>query len=227
MSAFYSIIPSRNTRKAQPLGKSGQIMLSIAGFICLIVGIFVINTNYKTVKNGYTITGKIVDLIRSDNAYFPVIEFTPKNSETSIRHKMNTGSSTYANSLGENIELIISQDPQNPKIIIKSFLGIWFLPLILLFIGTIMILVGRIPSQRNETTNTPEDPIENLKKIENLCKQIEATYRSKGLSKEETIRNVNKIKNICQYAPDKDKIRMLEQTLKFIPLVKIKPSQHF
>ncbi len=93
-------------------GGLGLILPAIAGVLYL--------NEQKFLSRAEQVTGTVVDLDRSDDAYCPVIEFQTKRGEP-VRYYGNVCSSPPSYDLGERVDVVY--DPQNIRHV--QMTGFW------------------------------------------------------------------------------------------------------
>lgn len=124
----------------------GRIFMGVGGVMLVIVA-FILYSNYSFSKRAEPIKVKVVEYrsyeSRNDNGSYttmftPVYQYEYKGKP--YTYVSTTSSSSQEFQAGEWVDALV--DPQNPnEILVDSFMGKWFLPLLLGFMG---ILFGGI-----------------------------------------------------------------------------------
>jgi len=124
--------------------KVNTLIFSVLGVGLLIGAVYSANNSYEF-KNAASLTqGKVVDYIKrrsnDGTTYAPVIEFvTEKN--TTVEFTSSSSSSYRSYSIGDKIDVLyLENNPNNARI--NSFMSLWFLPIILGFIGSVFFGIG-------------------------------------------------------------------------------------
>jgi hypothetical protein len=109
----------------------------VLGVGLLVGGVFAYRSTRAFLSSAVPAEGTIVAYAESrssegDLAYYPIISFAPKDGPK-VEFQSETGGSRRG-PLGERVEILY--DPRNPhRAEIRSFLALWFVPLLLLALG--------------------------------------------------------------------------------------------
>ncbi|QHG14682.1 DUF3592 domain-containing protein [Nostoc sp. ATCC 53789] len=121
------------------------------GSIIAVTGIMIALNTRSFVTSAIPAQGTIIDLVqrsstdkkgRSSYAYYPVIKFTARSGETTV-FESNSGSNPPEFAKGQQVEILYSPEKPNSAMI-KSWLSLWFLPVMLTGLGSIFALVGGV-----------------------------------------------------------------------------------
>lgn len=127
----------------------GGIFMGVGGIMLTIVA-FVLYSNYNFSQRAETIKAKLIDYqsyeSRNDNGssttmYTPVFQYEYKGQ--SYTHISTTSSSSREFQIDQMVNVLV--DPENPhEILVDSFMGKWFLPLLLGIMGMVFGGLGFI-----------------------------------------------------------------------------------
>src|SRR5262245_9678764 len=125
------------------------VMLILLGSVVLGVGLliggaFAYRSTRAFISSAVPAEGTIVAYAESrssegDLSYHPVVAFTPKDGPK-VEFQSTSGGS-HRGPLGERVEILY--DPHNPhRAEIRSFIALWFAPLLLLALGLGFVIIG-------------------------------------------------------------------------------------
>lgn len=145
-------------------GVVGTIFMSIGG-IMLAVVVYLSISNYQFSQRAVSVKGKVIDyetyLSRGENGstttmYTPTFQY--KFGGKTYTYKSNTSTSNQEYEIDESIDVLV--DPKEPQeILIDTFWGKWFLPMLLAFMGLLFsglgYLVYRFLRNKKTTMSAP------------------------------------------------------------------------
>ncbi len=131
-----------------------NIVLLLLGIVFLIFGIIQFFKAKKLVANGVTVSAKIIEIRQKESqsqdadgftttsySYAPVFEFEAKDGK---KYTVESGHG-FANKnkfkIGDMVDVVyLEEKPQSASI--KKFGSLWSLPLILIFVGVMLVAVS-------------------------------------------------------------------------------------
>jgi Protein of unknown function (DUF3592) len=122
----------------------GSTILLFLGIATLIAGLLMFENIFTRAKSGVQTTAIVIEIERiADNegvAYKPTFSFrTSDNKEVIVKHYLSSNPSYYQ--IGETVPIIY--DAKNPtSIILPSFVGRYFWPIILISIAIIAFVLS-------------------------------------------------------------------------------------
>lgn len=88
------------------------ITMLIIGVVFTVVGVILRRKRARILGNGIKVKGEVVEIVKVDNNYYPVIEF-PTDGKGLVTQKYNIGQSNSAYFKGDKVTLIY--DPAKPS----------------------------------------------------------------------------------------------------------------
>jgi Protein of unknown function (DUF3592) len=127
-------------------------LLSVVGAVFLILGIRSFVRTRRFVSRALSATGTVTDVkIRTSTSHssegsrirrYPVVRFRTQDGRT-VETESETGTSSFSRRPGERVEVLY--DPLRPEEArIKSFMMLWFAPLIFSVLGFFMFVFGTL-----------------------------------------------------------------------------------
>lgn len=121
-----------------------KYVFSAVGSVCLILFIVLSITTIQFIARATTATGTVVSYEttrgESGTMYKPVVQFKTVDGKT-ISFTSKVGSSSRSYDYHQEVKVLY--DPESPgNASIKSFLGLWFLPMILGILGCVSSAIG-------------------------------------------------------------------------------------
>ena len=137
----------RKKHKTTPIGLG--IILLLVGITATGGGIHLGLDRWQFIQNASTAVGKVVDFesttTTSDGTtsttYAPIIQFTPANSNVTIKFTDDFGSSSPSEQAGDKVPVLYLADEPSEAIMDKGWLN-WFAPGLLSIIGIFFTLIG-------------------------------------------------------------------------------------
>jgi hypothetical protein len=127
----------------------GGIFMSL-GIIMLAVAAYFVVSNYEFSERAITVKGKVIDYDsyvsidddgRSTTMYTPTFEYEFQGKTYTYKSSTSTSSKDYE--LNEFVDVLV--DPEEPaEVLIDSFWMIWFVPILLGFLGTLFTGLGSL-----------------------------------------------------------------------------------
>jgi len=128
-----------------------NILLLIIGLALLILGIVLVMKNIKLSKNGVKMEADIVEVLKkkqtstdpdgyssTTDMYYPV--FSYKYNDQEYTKKSNSGVSNKRKyQVGNKINIVFMEETPE-KVKVKNMFNMWLLPIILSFVGIVMVI---------------------------------------------------------------------------------------
>jgi hypothetical protein len=113
---------------------------SLVGICMLLVSYFIYSETKSFIAGASEGNGKVIDLVRSDGTYHPVVEFTSSTGKR-IEITSSVGSHPPSYRVGESVTVLY--DPSNPhNAQLSGFMDLWFGFLVLVGLGLAFASVG-------------------------------------------------------------------------------------
>jgi cytochrome c-type biogenesis protein CcmH/NrfF len=130
------------------------VVLGVAGAVCLVVGVRNFVRTRRFVNQASSTTGRVTDVKtrtrrshtssgpRVSTYRYPVVRFQTQDGQ-SVEFESETGTNTFSQKPGEQVEVLY--DPLRPEQArIKSFMMLWFGPLIFSVVGFFLLVFGSL-----------------------------------------------------------------------------------
>jgi len=96
----------------------------------------------RQLANSERVTGTVVDLVSgSGNGAYPLVEYSYKGQQRTVSGGVTSSPPVYE--LGEQVGIYVPNDPTQ-EVLIDSLTELWFVPLILSFIGFVFVFIGGV-----------------------------------------------------------------------------------
>ncbi len=116
-----------------------KIFVGIGLLLWAIAGAIAYDTERK-IADSQRLPGIVVDFERG-SGYIPIVAYTYQNERREVRGSISSSPPAY--DLGEQVDVLISNNPSAP-VLINSITELWFAPIILGFIGLVFLFIGGV-----------------------------------------------------------------------------------
>lgn len=137
------------------MNKKGGVLILLIGAVLLAISFVIIVNRYKFKSSADTVTATVSNLYpvsSSDgDGYTYKAEFEYSYKGLIYRKNDSSSSNPPTYSIGESVEIFVN--PNDPyDILVNGFMGFWFFPMIIFFIGLVLFSIGVAKfKNKNET----------------------------------------------------------------------------
>ncbi len=133
---------NRNVRpRTNTFSLLSKVFLGV-GALLLAVGAALAWDTDRQLANSERVTGMVVELVRgSGNGAYPLVQYTYNGQQETVSGGVTSSPPVYE--LGEQVGIYVPNDPTQ-EVLIDSLTELWFVPLILSFIGVVFGFIGGV-----------------------------------------------------------------------------------